>query len=306
MVGGDFNARIGDEGIINWENSKREIRRKTRDKIKNAEGRIMLELIEEEGWSILNGNLKGDDAGEWTYIGSSGNSVIDYGIVNAEAREDIENFVVEERIESDHLPIRIDIYSTENGTNPDDDQEETSTERRIWTEEGKRNFAEKTEEISFTAQGIDEMVEELTEKLNKAVSKKTVKVRKWRIGTNKWWDKECTELKRVARRALKKWRKGEDSKDNYEKKKKKYKDKCKEKKTRWQEREEQEIQQITNENQVWEYINRGRKKRTEITKKIETDKWKAYFMQLLEGTETPGYTNGEINETAETEENEEK
>lgn len=65
---------------------------------------------------------------------------------------------------------------------------------------------------------VDEMVEELTEKLNKAISKKTVKVRKWRKGTNKWWDKECSELKRIARRALKKWRKGEDSKDNYEKK----------------------------------------------------------------------------------------
>lgn len=210
LIGGDFNARIGDEGTINWENSKREIRRKTKDKIKNAEGRIMLELIEEEGWSILNGNLEGDEEGEWTYIGSSGNSVIDYGIVNAEAREEIENFVVEERIESDHLPIKIDIYSTESRKYTEDYQEETSTERRIWTEEGKRNFAEKTEEIFFTAQGIDEMVEELTEKLNKAISRKTVKVRKWRMGTNKWWDKECTELKRITRRALKKWRKGED------------------------------------------------------------------------------------------------
>lgn len=36
LVGGDFNARIGDEGTINWKNSKREIRRKTKDKIKNA------------------------------------------------------------------------------------------------------------------------------------------------------------------------------------------------------------------------------------------------------------------------------
>lgn len=140
--------------------------------------------------------------------------------------------MVEERIESDYLPIRIDISSTESRKYTEDYQEETSTERRIWTEEGKRNFAEKTEEIFFTAQGIDEMVEELTEKLNKAISRKTVKVRKWRMGTNKWWDKECTELKRITRRALKKWRKEEDSKDNYEKKKKKYKDKCKEKKAR--------------------------------------------------------------------------
>lgn len=170
LIGGDFNARIGAEGTINWENSNREIRRKSRDKIKNAEGRTLLELIEEEGWSILNENMEGDEAGEWTYIGACGNSVIDYGIVNAEAREDIVDLVVEERIESDHLPIRIDIYSTEYGANPDVEQEETSVERRTWTEEGKRNFAGKTEEISFTAQGIDEIVEELIRELNKAVS----------------------------------------------------------------------------------------------------------------------------------------
>lgn len=70
----------------------------------------------------------GDKAKEWTYVGSSNNSVIDYGIINAEARE---NFVVEERIESDHLPIRIDIYSKENDTNPDDNQEEMCREKRI-------------------------------------------------------------------------------------------------------------------------------------------------------------------------------
>lgn len=51
---------------------------------------------------------------------------------------------------------------------------------------------------------------------------------------------------------------------------------------------------------------KNNRKRTEITKKIEMNKWKAYFMQLLEGTETPEHINDEINETPETEENEDK
>lgn len=112
MIGGDLNARIGEEGSIIWEKSSRRDQRKSKDKTMNREGKKMMEFIEEEGWSILNGNYEGDETGEWTYIGPGGNSVIDYGIANVEAREEIENFVVEERTESDHLPLRINIRYT--------------------------------------------------------------------------------------------------------------------------------------------------------------------------------------------------
>jgi hypothetical protein len=43
-----------------------------------------VEWIEENGWEELNGNIKGDENGEWTYIGSRRETAIDYGRVNEE------------------------------------------------------------------------------------------------------------------------------------------------------------------------------------------------------------------------------
>jgi hypothetical protein len=48
------------------------------------------------------GTNKGDQEGEWTYIGNRGETVIDYGIVNEE-----EEFRIGERAESDHLEVAL-------------------------------------------------------------------------------------------------------------------------------------------------------------------------------------------------------
>jgi hypothetical protein len=61
-----------------------------RKKVENAERKRLIEWIEENGWEVLNGNKQGDEEGEWTNIGSTGGTVIDYGIVNEEAWERVE------------------------------------------------------------------------------------------------------------------------------------------------------------------------------------------------------------------------
>lgn len=68
--------------------------------MKNTEGTRLLEMIEENGWEILNGNMEGDEAGEFTFIGGKGNSVVDYIIVDTAMKEEIESFKIEERVES--------------------------------------------------------------------------------------------------------------------------------------------------------------------------------------------------------------
>lgn len=40
-------------------------RRNSKDKVKNIEGTKLIEMVEENGWEILNGNTKGDEAGEF-------------------------------------------------------------------------------------------------------------------------------------------------------------------------------------------------------------------------------------------------
>lgn len=56
VIGGDLNARVGEEGgpIREWMKEETE-ERKSKDKKVNREGRILLERINERGWVILNG-----------------------------------------------------------------------------------------------------------------------------------------------------------------------------------------------------------------------------------------------------------
>jgi hypothetical protein len=44
-----------------------------------------MEWIEENGCKVLNGNKQGDEEGEWAYIDSRGETLIDYGIVKEES-----------------------------------------------------------------------------------------------------------------------------------------------------------------------------------------------------------------------------
>jgi hypothetical protein len=75
LIGGDFNWRIGERGARRWEEERKDGKRKSKNKVENAQGKRLMEWIEENGWEILNRNKKGDEEGEWTYIGSRGETV---------------------------------------------------------------------------------------------------------------------------------------------------------------------------------------------------------------------------------------
>ncbi|KAJ3656719.1 hypothetical protein Zmor_015769 [Zophobas morio] len=107
--------------------------------------------MKETGSEILNGNKEGDEEGERTYVGTRGESIIDYGIVNEEAWEGIESFKVGERVESDHMPLEIKIkgkeqeYETQERRN-----ERKEIEKRIWDEEGIQRHKTRVEKRNST------------------------------------------------------------------------------------------------------------------------------------------------------------
>jgi hypothetical protein len=90
LLGGNFNGRIGERGARKWKEEKGDGKRKFKDKVENAEGKKLMEWIEENGREVLKGNKQGDEEWEWTYIDHRGETVIDYGIVNEEAWERVE------------------------------------------------------------------------------------------------------------------------------------------------------------------------------------------------------------------------
>lgn len=76
LVGGDFNARIEREarGLDGSEGGEEEGRRSKDGKI-NSEDRKLIEFIEERGWCLFNGNVKGGEEGEYTFTGVEGKGV---------------------------------------------------------------------------------------------------------------------------------------------------------------------------------------------------------------------------------------
>lgn len=113
LIGGDFNARMGEEGggiVEEGMNGKEEGKvRRSKDGKVNKEGKTLIEFIEERGWSIYNGVLKGDEKGEYTYTGSRGSSVIGYVIRDEITREKVRRVVIGEKVDSDHHPIEVTI-----------------------------------------------------------------------------------------------------------------------------------------------------------------------------------------------------
>jgi len=107
ILGGDFNAKMGDKrGEIRGEEESEEGGEiKWKNKKINREGRILINTIEEVGWAIWNGNTKGDEDGELTFIGGGGETVIDYVIGDASLKVNVERLEVEEKIDSVHQPV---------------------------------------------------------------------------------------------------------------------------------------------------------------------------------------------------------
>jgi hypothetical protein len=65
--------------------------------------------------------LNGNEEGEWT--GSRGETVIDYGILNKESWERVEEFRIGERVESAYFPLEISIEG---------EKEQQKRSRRRW------------------------------------------------------------------------------------------------------------------------------------------------------------------------------
>lgn len=74
IIGGDFNARTGNRrGIWSGIGEKQEeTGRRSKDLKINRDRKRLIEFIEERGWSVFNGRVKGDEEGEYTFTGGKG------------------------------------------------------------------------------------------------------------------------------------------------------------------------------------------------------------------------------------------
>ncbi|MCG8045176.1 MAG: reverse transcriptase family protein [Candidatus Thiodiazotropha taylori] len=124
IVCGDFNSRTGTgEDYVLFDNDRHmqvlpdgyisdtEMIRSSEDKITNANGKKLLEFCIQNSLRICNGRLGMDkDIGKFTYIGTSGCSVVDYVLVNPTLLHYIYDFEVgEPNILSDHCAVQFSV-----------------------------------------------------------------------------------------------------------------------------------------------------------------------------------------------------
>jgi hypothetical protein len=243
--------------------------------VENAEGKMLMEWIEEHGWEVLNGNKQENEEGEWTYIGSRWETVIDYGIVNEEAWDKVGELRIGEKGESDHLPLEISIQETnheENGRRREK-KEQKKVIIKIWDEQGVEQYRRRLEKARFEEQHVEKMVVELKEAIEKATTKKEIIVKEAKgVGRkNEWWDKEFEQLKKEAVKELREWKRTKIDRNRFLEAKRRYlqRERCREKKNQKREWEEKDIKEIRTEKEVWKYINRERKKKESVSGEIK-------------------------------------
>lgn len=71
-------------------------------------------FVEERGWSIFNGNLKGEE-GEYTFTGGKECTVIDYVVGSRDARNRVRDLRVGDRVDSDHHLMIVTIWGKRGG-----------------------------------------------------------------------------------------------------------------------------------------------------------------------------------------------
>ena len=283
MVGGDFNARIGDKGawIKDFIEEEEQNKRSSKDRTFNLRGRKLLEECDEKGWHVLNGNTLGDENGNFTYIGEKGASVIDFVIGNDNALRDVEYFKIEENINSDHLPLTVRL-----NRKLEREKEKKMGKKvvQIWNEETIKKYKENNIKTKFDPKSnVNEEMDELVKKIKELTE--TKEVERGKVYKEKWWDIDCRMKRRELQKSLKRVRKDLGTIDEYRKKRKEYKELCKQKKERKKEEYIEQIKNITKEKEVWEHVNKGRKSRTQIASTITKEEWRMHFMELLDGKE---------------------
>lgn len=257
--------------------------RNTKDKTRNKEGEILIDMIKESGWTILNGNMQGDEEGEYTYIGKQGSTVIDYVITNEKALDRIGELRVGEKVDSDHQPLEIELKSKIHRTR---EEKETDTrEYAIWGEEERMKYEARTAEAEFGKETLEESWREITESVKNHMSRKKVKVKRKSMGWKSWWDQECKKKNRELKKTYRKWKTGKVEKGVYIDKRSAFRELCERKNREGAQKIEEEIEKIKTEGQVLKFLNQERKTRTEVSDRISMTEWREHFKLLLEGND---------------------
>ena len=308
ICNGDFNARTANYQINTefcqmdggdyepfCKVSLFEPTRTSQDREVNAFGRRLLETCACYGLEILNGFCPGDETGNFTYLSEHGYSVVDYFLMSSDILYLAETLNVNDRIESDHMPVELYCKCQANSDTANVEEEAVKRDKYIWHVDRIDQFQENLlsqvyRERMVEAQNLTEdcpakSLEIFTEALLQAAS--GMKTKGTNTGKkkydNKWFDKDCHSKKKEVKQCLRRFRRtrNDDDFDLYSKQRKEYKCLIENKK-----REDKKasasalLESVKNSSDFWKEVRKHRKRRT-LVNNIQTKEWLDHFDRVF-------------------------
>ena len=239
IIGGDLNARIGDwcyqenaELDEDEEDDESKIYdRNTLDQVTNNHGKRLIEICTMFGLTPLGGLKEKRFDSKHTFIGHRGSSHIDHYVASTNLLDQITDFKIRERIESDHLPITMTLNCKREVSGVDQQkkqitkikwQEEKVEEcKKILTSEKVTKDLKQAERMSVTdIDGSLKIFNKIMEKANNPM-KKTFQINNKKTAPKKWFDKECQKKKAEVKKQLNRLNKinSQDKPDEYQQEK---------------------------------------------------------------------------------------
>ena len=306
LIGGDLNARISDWGYNDEEeedqdNNTDNYNRTSQDTVTNNFGKKLIELCTTFKLTPVGGLTSKHFDNKYTYISKRGNSTIDHYICSTELLDNIKKYQTEDRIESPHQPITINLESNREQGRQLKKRKQKIT-KIIWQEDkiDKCTDILNSEEIIET---INQLTEDLTEiepslanfydtidNIIKPMKKTLYLGGKKKKPIQEWYDKDCTENKKKTMRALKRLNRIDKNTqpNKYQEKRNKYvtarteyqkliRDKKKEHRKQMYEKL---VASTKDSREFWNTIRKTRVRHNKIAD-ISPTQWEQHFTQLL-------------------------
>ncbi|UYV74751.1 hypothetical protein LAZ67_12000810 [Cordylochernes scorpioides] len=209
---GDLNIRTGKlGGLHNPLNFQLPLtsERRAKDHIISSLSNKLLDFLEDNSLTIVNGRSRGDKDGDFTYISERGSSTIDYCILSQGSLQILLDFKVDDQLYSDHHPLVLTIKG-QNFNEKKTKREDYNITRYRWSADGLAMFKMKLEELrEKNIPASDDLVYTFNQRILEAMSsaKITYSIKGGPRKSKPWFDKDCYDMKKLAKESLKKYRK---------------------------------------------------------------------------------------------------
>ena len=301
LIGGDLNARIGDWSFDVQEDvedaSVYIFERKSKDIVINNFGKQLIQLCCMFDVVPLNGLVDQDFDDNFTFFSDRGNSTIDFFLSSVDFLSYACSLSVVERVESQHMPVRLRVHAVPETVSDDENKVHTSSKLQwdaskeqmyldcLLSDDSKQRLDDAMNSIAGNAErALGQFVSLILDSSQCMRREVRCGGRSRRRNNNCWFDQECRELKREAGRALNKYMRTlrDTDRQAYTEKRSQYQSKIKEKKNVYTQSVRDSLVQNRNDsNLFWSTIRKIRSRVTNIKVSISISAWKDHFASLL-------------------------